>query len=369
MSGTLQHRVNKIWNKETVAYPTSVVFWHFLNFFNDHPSFSFVGYGNGKSQAGTTPPSAWFDWDPTVLATSPYSENSWFVINADLASKALDESGDFQWQAKFQLSMGSGFDDCNVADVDYGWEGTVSCVCVRASAMGGWNATTLDFSPTGGEAVSNNLNIFQNVTGIFGLDIIGDNDTIFWRGAACASSLPTNGPFRSRSGYLGMVQRLHSAIEYPFLFVAGRIYDETANGGYRSVNWCYDNNNTYYAWKRGYQYWDGASYSWPSYSVWKNGSSCTTQKIDTWGNSTTQSYFTADPLGNPINCAMKISQWKAPNKYGILGELRLVAKIGYQYNHGVRYGDNNEWLQFCLQGQTYSGVGMRWPISEPAPIW
>ena len=370
MSGDIQYRVNRYFTRKKTTYNgicIDALFWEFMQFFADHPGFSFVGYGTGKSQLGEEPPSAWLDFDPYTTDVVPWGGNSWFVVNADLAANELDGSGDQQWQAKFQVSgLGVAFDDCNVANVNYWWEGTANILCCRPSVRGGWDETTLDFSPVGGEDPGYNFVLsYNDGYDVFAIDIIGDNDTVFWRGACCASDIVSQGPPRSRGGYLGLVRRRFVEVDYPFIFAAGRMYDETANAGYRATNHCADVNNTYYAWKREYVIWKGADQvgsggAWPAHSLWIDGSRCYQHQLDTWGKHY-YNYFQRDVDDDDINYAIKVAQYESPNRYAILGELRLVAKVGQQYDHGVRYGDSNEWLQIAYGALNYSGIGMKWP--------
>lgn len=357
MGGVFRHRVNRSWNKAFVNISAAVFFWEWLQFFNDHPSFSFIAYGTGKTQSGEVPPAAWLNWDPQTSGTIPWGDNSWFVVNADLSSGALDGSATQQWQAKFQVTSSSGFDDCNVADVDYDWEATTYCCCLRASAYGGWDETTLDFAPTGGQDASNNRNIIQDANNLFGLHIISDDDTIWWRGACVSSSLPVEAVNRSRGGYLGMLNRKDESLENPFYFMAGRMYNETANAGYRAIIRCDLTTLSTSVFRRDYAQW-GTSNSWPSYSL-RNGNKVDLHRGDTW-DSTSLQFMPIDPLGDAVNWAIKIAQWESPH-YDLLGELRMVAKTGFGYDFGVRYGSNNEWLQMGFLGLTNSGIGMKWP--------
>lgn len=362
MSGDFVHRVNITWTNPWYI-TADICWWEFMQFFYDHPGFSFVAYGEGKTQLGTEPPASWLANTIRVSGSRPWGQNAWFVVQADNASNDLNGGGTNIWQAKFQQAYTVGFDDCNIADINYDWEGTTSCVCVRASAFGGWDESLLDFAPSGGEARSRNFNIYQGSNNVLGLDIIGDDDTIFWRGTAVVSggSLASLGPARSRGGYIGMLLRKNADVN-PFLFVAGRIYNETANTGYRSVNWCYDNNNSNYSFRSTYVVWDGMtmSYSWPSYSVGKNGNVVRTHRVETFPV-TDISRMSRTSLGEIINWGMRVAQWYPPDDYEIIGQLRFLGRIGNQYAHGVRYGDNLEWLQFAYLGNTNTGVGMKWP--------
>lgn len=363
MSGLFTHRVNRVWSKTFAGISAAVYFHEWLKFFSEHPGFSFVAYGTGKSQTGEEPPSTWVDWDPTLSGTVPWSDNSWFVVNADKASNELSGSGQNQWQAKFQTTQSTGFDDCNVADTDYDWEGTTYCNCLRASKFSGWDETLLDFAPSGGEAASHNFNIDQGSNDIFGLDIISDDDSIFWRNARVTSSLTTEGPPRSRGGYLGMLIRNNASVN-PFLLAAGRNFNEIWNYGYRSVNSCHDNNPGYYSWHSTSVIWDGTtlSYSWPSYSIGRAGNEIRRHRIETFPKTDIARMSWSPGYGEIINWGMRVAQWLPPDDYAIIGQLRFLASIGYQHGHGVRYGDDLEWLQFTYQGDTNTGIGMKWPV-------
>lgn len=370
MSGTFTHRVNRSWDMSQPNISAGVFFWEWLHYINDHAGMSFIGYGTGKTQSGTTPPASWLDWNPTTTPTPPFSDNSWFVFNADNADPLLDGGGSKQWQAKIQMTLATAFDDCNVADTDYDWEATTYSVVMRASATGGWDSTPLDFAPGGGEEASLNFSLFNGLNKMFVLDIIGDDDTLFWRGSAFITTV-SNAPARSRGGYLGMLQRRAGFISNPFFFTAGRLEDIASGTKYRALNWCYTNNNYQYQWQLGgAEFGDenGNDGKWPSYSLWHDGTAVTNHKHDTWDANNLPRLTPDNVTGEDVVLGIKVAQWKPPVKYTVLGEFRLIAKTAYQFGHSQLFGSNSEWLQFCYEGDANSGIGMMWPQGE-TPIW
>lgn len=372
MSGAFQHRVNRLWD---VASQTDMTvpafFWEWLKFVQDHTGLDFVGYGTGKVQSGTTPPAAWIDdFDPET-DSNPYGDNSWFVFEAANADNLLDGGGLNPWQAKIQMTTTTGFDDCNVADTDHGQEGNTWCVCIRCSARAGWDGVTdLEFEPTGGEAISQNCRMMngQNVNYI--LDIIGDDDTLFWDGA-CFSGDIANADARSRGGYIGMLVRRSSVIEYPFIMTIGRMHDGGQEIEDRAINRCSQDADS--QWERV----DGTTsltpgfFRWPTYTLWVDKTKIEGSNIhahDCWHVEDLYR-MTPDPAtGDIVIPACLVAQWLAPNKYAILGELRLIGATAYQYDLGVVVGTSADWRQFCYNATSDSGMLMMWPAGVPA-LW
>lgn len=372
MSGTFTHRVNRLWDA-TVKSDTSVAafFWEWLKYVQDHIGLSFVGYGTGKTPSGTTPPASWIDnYDPEVDSI-PYGDNSWFVFEADNADVLLNGGGSDPWQCKIQMTTTTGFDDCNVADEDYDQETQTWCVCFRASAASGWdNVTTLDFVPAGGEEVSNNVRAMNGQNVNFILDIVGDDDTLFWDGA-CFTGALDNADVRSRGGYLGMLVRRSSVIDYPFLMTIGRMHDGVAGANDAAINRC--GNSANYQWAKvvGTTVLTPGYCRWPTYSLWKDKTKIEGNAVhahDCWYGEDLYR-ITPDPAtGDIVIPACLASQWLAPNKYAILGEFRLIGATAYEFDHGTVVGTNSDWRQFCYSAVTESGMLMKWPSGVSA-LW
>lgn len=373
MSGTFTHRVNRLWD---VLHQTDMsvpaFFWEWLKYVQDHAGLSFVNYGTGKVISGsTTPPAAWIDdFDPET-DPNPYGDNSWFVFQADNADPLLDGGGGMPWQAKIQMTTTTGFDDCNVADVDHGEEGTTWCVCIRCSVGGGWDAVTdLEFEPVGGEDISQNhvMMTGQNVNYI--LDIIGDDDTIFWDGA-CFSGALSNADSRSRGGYLGMLIRRSDVITYPFLMTIGRMYDGGPNTERNAINRCSQDDDSQWERVAGTTSLSPGFFRWPTYTLWKDKTKIEGANIhahDCWHPDDLWR-MTPDPAtGDMVIPACLAAQYQNPNKYAILGELRLIGATAFEFDHGVVVGTDSNWRQFCYNATVDSGMLMQWPQGVTA-IW
>ena len=370
MSGTFQHRVNRLWDSGLQAdMAVPAFFWEWLNFVNNHTGLAFVGYGTGKTQSGTTPPAGWFSFDPAV-DSNPYGDNSWFVFEAVNADNLLNGGGSNPWQAKIQMTTTTGFDDCNVADTDYGQEAQTWCVCCRCSAAAGWNGTSLDFAPTGGEDASNNARMMNGQSVNYILDIVGDDDTLFWDGA-CFSGAISNADARSRGGYLGMVNRQSSSIAYPFLSSIGRMHDGGQAIEDAAINRCNNDPDAQWIKPTGTTDLIPGYLRWPSYSLWSDGTKVEGSNIhahDCWHPSD-MVHMTPDPAtGKEFIPACLVSQWEPPNKYAIMGEFRLIGSAGYNYDHGVVIGALGDWRQFCYNAVSDSGMFMKWPAGV-VPVW
>lgn len=369
MSGTFQSRVNRYWDASTLAIAPAVFFWEWLSFVNDHPGMSFVGYGTGKTPSGTTPPAEWFNWDPETTPSPPMGSNSWFVFQADNADALLDGGGSNPWQVKIQMTLSSGFDDCNVADTSYGEEGQTYVVCIRVSPGAGWdNVTALDFSPVGGEAVSDNFNIFQESSdGKFVIDFVGDDDTLLWKGACFDGTMAAEAKMRSRGGYLGMLQRRSSAIVNPFLLTAGRIYDTTAMSGRDAIISC--NTTSSYQFSPTSSLF-GNGTRWPSFSLWDDSSiAVEIHQHDLWDNETKNRVAIDRSTGETVVLGILVGQFEeANNRMAIIGEYRYLGATAYDYAQHAVVGDDENWIQIAYDVPTYPGVLMRWPAGT-VPIW
>lgn len=356
MSGTLRHRVNQYWSCSTNSIAPSVFFWHFLNFVNDHPNLDFKGYGTGKAASGVTPPAGWINWDPDTTPTPPMSDNSWFVFEAVNADNALDGGGLNPWQAKIQFTNSTGFDDCNVADADYTQEGTTYICCMRVSVTGGWdNVTALDFVVS--EDISNNYIVLkESLDGKFFLDIVGDDDTIWWNGACFDGGFAESGS-RSRGGCVGMYTRRSSIVDYPFFFMARALEDTTANIFTCVNSWNFPGDRP------------ANNIEFPNFSLWNDGTAITVHRLETWNDDArywmTKDYVTGGDV--VLGCLLHAAD-SSSNRYAILGEIRLFGSTWREYAQGTLVGESSDWKQVCYQAESYGGMLMKWPPGI-APIW
>lgn len=365
MSGLFTPRVNRSWGKDQANICAAVFFWEWLKYFEAHNGFDFVSYGTGKVLGGAgDPPAAWKDWKPHApdLEAVPMGDNSWFVVEAKNADAQLDGGGSHPWQIKLQMTLATGFDDCNVADNNYGFETQTYCVAIRANAMGGFDNVSLDFVPVGGEESSDNYLMFYGQDENFYLDIVGDDDTVFWKGSAFDT---TEYLSQSRSGYVGMLQRRSAAIANPFFMKIGRISDQGSGAGELNIN-NRSLSNANAEWQAD-GYWN-YGVGWPSYSVWSDGTRVTTHHQDCWDFQSLPDVTKHPVSGDDIVPAMLVSQKQAPAHHAIIGEYRFIGATFTRYAQHTLFGDNQEWIEICYASTTYGGVAMRWPDGV-VPIW
>lgn len=363
MSGIFTHRVNRTWDRSQTNITAAVFFWDWINYIDDHAGMTWIAYGTGKTQTGTTPPSSWLNWD-TVNDPVPWGDNSWVVFEASNADPLLDGGGGMPWQMKLQVTLATAFDDCNVADTDYDFEGRAHSVAGRVCPVGGWDSTPLDFNPVSGEEISTNFlmygyppstSTFYTSNENYYLDIIGDDDTIFWTGAAFET--PANSADRSRGGYVGMIQRRSSAVTYPFYFTTGALFDINAG-----QNTNIKSTSTLSQWEHGP---NGAD--WPDYSLWLDKTKVSEHAYDTWERSLHAKLQTHVESGDSILYSILLCQWENPLKYAILGDLRLIHSCGNDWAwHEIR-GTDPQYRNF-IYGNTAGGIAERWPVGV-APIW
>lgn len=362
MSGDLIYRVNTLcpsYNSSDWAddITPAIIFAEFLTFINSHPNFDFAGYGTGASQTGTTPPSSWWTWDYRV-GSVPFGDNSWFVINATKASKDMDGSGDYQWQAKFQVTLSSGFDDCSGSD--YSFEGNTYTICCRSSADGGWNSGTCDFAPTSGADISDNYRVEYGANYDLAIDIVGNNDTIFWRGMGLENDFDLD---YCRQGYLGIINR-RTGVDKPFFMMVGAISEDYGGDGTDIAR------NAAYETVAGYNWRPERTFDWPTYSIGPDG---TTKITSHWkGSQYSWTYGTrSSPYqygGYNLFWRVPIQEYQGTDYYNYLGELDLVIQtdntIGESVVLNVSSSDENEsgcYLQFCARGGDWAGMAMKYP--------
>jgi len=344
MGGTFDYRVNETWLNSTLPSNSCFrFFWHLLNYFIDHPDYSIVQYGTETTPGGTGDPTGWTSWPPA------FSDNAWFVVQADLSSELLDGSGSRQWQCKFQIfnsSSGGGFDDCS--GQDYGEEGSYELICKRFSSGGGWNTGTLDFSDTT-EPVEDNINIFSENDLNWKSHIIGDGDTtiIYGQNEDYATG---------RTIYLGQTVRSHAEITKPELSFAGRINSLSAGPDYRMIT--SKNSLSGYS---AFSY--TVSCGWPSISVASDGTTAINAHEYDAGDEDFMVGLSANHwTGDDNLIGILVRENQSPN-YGLLGQLRLIRAVNETAGEGVLLGSNN-WIQLASDSGSYGGIALKWPPAE-----
>jgi hypothetical protein len=369
MSGVMQFRVNKVW-EDSVQNSIGIArfFAEMLAFFADHLEFDIISYGTGKSETGTSTPTSWKTWaDSDGSGTVPFSDNSWFVVEAQNASASLNGDGSRQWQAKFQFTSTTGFDDCNYADVEYGsgTEGTYHRLMVRFSPDGGWVAgTTLDFTSV---TASDNLQIadadFNDSRVDFGLHMIGDDDTIIWVAQLMTygGTLPTYS--LQRFGYLGETVRRNSNHTKPELAIVGTaIY----NAGYvLGREWDEPSTRIFNSPQQGSNI--------PSFSLDSDGN--VVDKHMFWcGHNTTGAdsdiLFTGadDPWTSETEYIGILVRHDDGEHNSIIGQLRIIEIADSYKSEGNLWGDGTR-LSVGYQTSTKGGLAVPWPGSGTSPLF
>lgn len=357
MSGTFQYRVNRVWPKSQANISAAVFFWELLKFVEAHSGLDFVAYGTGKVQTGTTPPVGWTGWDPAVGAV-PWGDNSWFVFQATNADALLNGGGLNPWQCKAQVTLATGFDDCNVANTAYGQEGQTYICCLRSSALAGWNGTTLDFPATADE----NRAAFQGQDENFNVDFVGDDDTILWRG--CAYDIGDDKYVQSRMGYVGMLQRRGTTITQPFFSMIGRLFDGASTLENATVQRF---TSTY----TGFMVYNTVL-PYPCYSLWKDGTTrvqgTQTHKADPWHLNSLNKFRFWKPTTEDLFPQILLAQYSGALYYAILGEFRFLWSCGTDKGEGLVIGTDPQYLQVCNDSTAQGGILMKWPAGV-SPVW
>lgn len=372
MAGDFVHSVNNIFDKADQSNITAaVVFNEILSYIDSHGHMDFAGYGTGSSQTGTTPPSGWINWDYTT-DPPPFGDNSWFIVNATSASASMNGTGDQQWQMKIQTTLSSGFDD--PSGNDYGYEGNTYTTCIRASSEGGWSSSTLDFAPTSGSEASDNYRVYAGQNESVRIDVVGDNDTIFWRGNAGDSV----NHYYTRQCYIGMLTRRFSDVANPFFMMCGCIYD-----GYSNTIADLRKNSAYAA--DGYRQWAPERvFKWPTYSISvKDGIRRLTGSNDNYYakrypseyGRTTYYPYSSTPTGGSLSGMERIwhkipvRQNRPPADFSVLGEMNLLVDTDTSEVYNAY--DAGPYIQIVPDYATYGGVGMRYPsaVEVPATLW
>ena len=375
MTGALQHRVNREWDNSILSgFSPFRFFWEWLHFIEDHSALDVVEVGTGTTSHGNEIPGEWLTWnggvDPTTLAPIPLDHNSWIVFRAPYADVLLNGGGTMPWEAKIQVAGATAYAD--PSGVDYGLNGRVHQVGLRSSAGGGWSGNpNWDFIPGSTEA-SQDMPIFGYPTTSqaavdYYLDIVGDNETIWWRGSA--GNFPTDSPYnRSRGGYLGLINRRNEDIIWPFFATAGPINNTNVSGGYdRSV--FSRKTSTYYPGVFHYYSYSSYAWVWRSYSIGHDGTKITSHIADAWGLNAITRMSTFHYSGEAIYPYILLAQYdNAVERSGIIGELRGYIITDTTIPISTVFGANSDLIQIGYDEATYGGAGMPWP-SGVTPIW
>jgi hypothetical protein len=274
----------------------------------------------------------------------------------------MDGSGDYQWQAKFQVTLSSAFDDCSGSD--YGFEGDTYTLCCRSSADGGWNSGTCDFSPSSGADASDNVRVYYGQDNDLLFDIVGDDDTLFWRGMATQDDWGTND--YCREGYLGIYRRRSSDIGKPFFMMIGAIAHASSSSDGSDIARNATNETT-----TGYNWRPERAFDWPSYSL---GSDGLTKITDHWKASRyawTYWRSTEYRYGDfKLFWRIPIREYVNPYDYNYLGELNLLVQtdqtIGKSVVVDIDDSDEEEtgcYLQFCASVGPWAGMAMKYPAN------
>jgi hypothetical protein len=371
MSGTLQDRVNRSWDSTTQVNRTAArFFWDWLHFINDHGNLAIIQVGTGTTSYGTSIPAAWLTWNGVVNPTGlvpPLNPNSWIVFEAINADPLLSGLGRMAWQAKIQMTF-NGVAYSDISGTNYGKNAQTDIVVMRSCPDGGWTGTpTFDFVPTTVALPSQDQAIYQGQDYDYYLDIVGDDDTIVWRGSA--GNFPADTPANlSRGGYLGMTQRRNEDITWPFLMMTGKICGSALATGELAIN-RKDNTQVSSQWSSLITDTIFSSH-WPTYSVGRDGTRVTAHRIDTWNitflDKMASYSFTVPP--DDVLPQMMYREHQSVDRYDILGELRMFVATNTLKGHSLVFGTTNDWIQICSNTATLGGIAMPWP-SGIVPIW
>jgi hypothetical protein len=349
------------------------LFAELLAFFDDHANFSIISYGTAKVETGTVTPAAWKAWAETDGSGAvPFADNSWFVVQADKASATLNGDGSRQWQAKFQVTTTTGFDDCNVADVEHGsgTEGDLWSLFVRFSPDGSWvGSGTLDFV-----AVTASDNMYAADFGggsplgdyDFLLHVIGDDDTIIWVAQADDNppvpALPNYD--LQRFGYLGEMVRRSSAHAKPELAIIAPIL---RSGGYRLRKGSNEAASSVFSDPR----YGGSAV--PSFSLGADGSPVLRHM--TWAAANNVSANddllwngAPDPWTGDAEFIGIMIRQNHEEHNSLLGQLRLIEAAGEYVTEGNLWGDGTR-LAVGDDTATRGGLAVPWPGSTTLPIF
>lgn len=371
MSGNLEFRVNRSWYASIQANVSPYrLLAEILAFFDDHPNYSIISYGTGKVETGVITPTTWKAWaESDGSGVCPFGDNSWFVVEAQKASASLNGDGSRKWQAKFQCTTVTGFDDCNVADVEHGagTEGNDWSLYVRFSPDGGWvGAGTLDFVAV--TASDNMLVIDDYASGRhcdWAIHLIGDDDTVIWvaNGVEPGQVIPNYN--NQKFGYLGEVVRRNSGQTKPELAIVSYLHYYGSGWdlgkGYNEVATIIFNSQTY------------GGTTVPSFSLAADGSGVTRHNFwsdkDTGGANTDLLFNGAsDPWTGEDEFMGIVAKQDETSHRSILGQLRLIEAAGNHIVEGQLFGDGTR-LSVGKNTATQGGLAVPWPGSTTLPIF
>ena len=206
--------------------------------------------------------------------------------------------------------------------------------------------------------------IDENFDGKFFLDIIGDDDTIWWKGS-CYIDPVSNAARRARGGHIGLLTRRSSDVTYPFLLMSSSLIDNSSSGNYYPVFYCNSNG----MFNPPTQEFGAINYQ-PSYSLWKDGTQVKNHIHDSY-DTTTLPRIVRDVVTNGIVVlGILVGQHEPDNgRAALMGEYRLVGATGFEFGQNSLVGDNLDWIQAGWDSSgAYPGILMRWPAGV-APIW
>lgn len=373
MSGALRYRVNRRWIPSIFANVSPArFFWEWLHFINDHTGLTVIEVGTGTTSHGTSIPASWLSWDATVSPTTltpAMDSNSWIVFEAVNADPLLNGGGTTPWQAKIQMSLSSGYAD--PSGTNYGMNGNVGQVALRASATGGWvGSSTWDFSPGYGTA-SGDMKMFGSLTTSYldydyYLDIVGDDDTLWWRG--CSMTYVTNGTPRQRprGGCMGMINRYNSSIAYPFFVYVTPI--NTNNRASNTDRWAFTRIESLLYKYSIFDIYD-ANVGGYTYSLGYDGSRVSSHRSENWKKFMVRKIWKSHFSNKLIMLSTLIRQYASPDYYDIYGTLRGYLSVPPVIGTSTLLGSNLEYIQICCEDDLNDGgVLMPW---EPGviPIW
>lgn len=366
MSGTIIGRVNRSWDVATRANVSAVrFFWEWLKFVADHPGLSVVEAGTGTTSHGVAIPAEWLAWDgatdPTTLSPIALDSNSWIVFQADNADPLLNGLGGMPWQAKIQVAH-TGVSYSDPSGTDHGMNGETDVVGLRGCPYGNWaGSPTWDFVPPTTEDLPPDRKMYAGQNESFVLDLVGDDDTIVWKGGA--GDFPTDDPKdRSRGGYLGMIVRRSSGIAYPFFVMAGVIQDTGANIGEDNI-YSRQGNDAYYVFR-----YSATTLQWPSFSIGADKTACLGHHI-TFPSPDMMQIMAPSAWNSNRNYFSGILREKVFPSYGsVMGQLRFFWATDHSYAQHTLVGDNEDMIQICKDGGTYGGILMQWPAGV-LPAW
>jgi hypothetical protein len=360
MSGIYQYGVNRAWTNATFPNVSAVrFFWEWLDYVNSHVGLTVLETGSGTTSHGASIPASWLAWDGTTdpaLLAPVLQPNSWMVFQAPNADPALAGGGTTPWEAKVQMTYNAvAYSD--PSGVNYGYNGQLDVVVLRTSPGGGWTTgPTWDFVP-GATPLSQDFRIFQGQSADYFFDIVGDDDTLFWKGSA--GSPPALN--RSRGGYLGMYTRSRSAVSLPFLTMAGNIQNISGATGDRAFNSRLTTND-YYQWNYNY------NSQWPSFSPGRDNTAVTAHWLDTYVLDISTGISPYIYTGEDVLMSIMLREDKTPDYYDVLGELRFLLVTDTSRAQHTVFGTNLEFIEFCYNSGVSGGVAMPWDPGV-VPVW